>query len=420
MTQNMAQSNYKLLRKLLDHEEPERIPSFHLGYASQVLEQALLEYREPQDADVCLYNNEGPAPRHGIIDLTIDHLLNYTGHYHGEGPKQTKSIGQHYLADREDLPLEKRFLKTDDQKTMLKEAKKEHIWSVGFFGSCHATRAKANPNDEGFTSYYVDGLLTPENIDEFLAANEYQPQEPHHYQFLGRFCRDLQTKYPDWSFPVIGGHGLTDSVIMALKGNFGAFARWARKKPTFIDKVANAMFTVIRDCCYLPLLEAGVPIIYWGEDLGQKERLLLSVDQHKQFFAKYLKELMKLVHSYDAKLIMHSDGNVAEVIPTLIDCGIDGLQALEPASGMKLGELTQKYGHKLAFFGALDQRVLCWGSTQDTIKMVKQNIKDGVNGGGLFALGPSHQPIGAKAENMFAMAETIKKYGTYPINTANI
>lgn len=413
----MTQSNYALLKKILDHEEPERIPSFHLGYASRVLEQALLEFREPQDKDVCLYSDEGPAPRHGMIDLTIDHLLNYTGHYHGEGPKHTKSIDHYYLADRDDLPLMKRILKADDRHGIESATKRGKLWTIGFFGSCHASREKAGPNDEGFTSYYVDGLLTPENVDEFFAANEYQPQEASHYAFIGNFCKDLQTEHPTWSFPVIGGGGVADSVIMSLKGNFGAFARYARKNPAFIDKVTKEMFRVLRDCSYLPLLEAGVPIIYWGEDLGQKERLLLSVAQHQQFFAKYLKELAKLVHSYGAKLVMHSDGNVSEVIPTLIECGIDGLQALEPASGMKLGEMTQKYGHRLAFLGALDQRVLCWGSVQDTINLVKLNIRDGVNSGGIFALGPSHQPIGAKAENMFAMAEAIKKYGTYPINT---
>lgn len=416
----MPQSNYELLRKILDHEEPERIPSFHLGYASRVLEQGLLNYRDPQEEDICLYNDEGPAPRQGMIDLTIDHMLNYTGHYHSAGPKHVKPIGQYYLADRDDLPFSRRILKADDRYAIEEARKKGNLWTIGFFGSCHMNRPKAHPEDEGFSSYYVDGILTPENVDEFFAANGYQPQAPNYYAHLGRFCKDLQTNHPDWSFPVIGGGGVTDSVIMSLKGNFGAFARWSRKNPAFIDKVTKEMFRVLRDCSYLPLLEAGVPIIYWGEDLGQKERLLLSVDQHRQFFAKYLKELAKLVHSYDAKLVMHSDGNVSEVIPTLIDCGIDGLQALEPASGMKLGEMAQKYGHKLAFLGALDQRVLCWGSTQDTINLVKQNIRDGVNGGGIFALGPSHQPIGAKPENLFAMAETIKKFGTYPINTSEM
>lgn len=409
----MTQTNYQLLRKILDHEEPERIPSFHLGYASRVLEESILDFKEPQDDDVCLYTDDGPEPRQGMIDLTLDRMLNYTGHYHGEGPVQTKYIGKSYFPNREDLPFLKRF-------SMESGTNIDPNWSVGFFGICHAHRAKASANDEGYSSYYADGLLTPENFDEFLAHNEYQPQNIRHYQFLSQFCKDLQFKHPNWSFPVIGGGGLTDSVIMSLKGNFGALAKWQRKNPSFIDRVAKEMFAVLRDCCYLPLLEAGVPIIYWGEDLGQKERLLLSVGQHQQFFAKYLKELAKLVHSYDAKLIMHSDGNVSEVIPTLIDCGIDGLQALEPASGMKLGEMTQKYGHRLAFLGALDQRVLCWGSVQDTINLVKQNIRDGVDGHGIFALGPSHQPIGAKAENLFAMAETIKKYGQYPIEISRL
>jgi hypothetical protein len=83
---------------------------------------------------------------------------------------------------------------------------------------------------------------------------------------------------------------------------------------------------------------------------------------------------------------------------------------------MDLGEMARKHGDKIAFLGALDQRVLCWGTVDDTVQMVKKAIKDGARAGGKFALGPSHQPIGAKAENMFAMMDAIRKYGTYPID----
>jgi uroporphyrinogen decarboxylase len=199
---------------------------------------------------------------------------------------------------------------------------------------------------------------------------------------------------------------------MALKGNWGAFARYKRKNPGFIDRVTKVMAETWRDCLYQPLVEAGIPLIYWGEDLGQKDRLLTSVEDFQRFFATPLKEVINIVHDHDARFLMHSDGNVTDAIPTLLECGIDGLQALEPASGMKLGELCEKYKHRLAFFGALDQRVLCWGTPEDTVEMVKKAIQEGRDAGGLFALGPSHQPIGAKPENMFAMAEAIKKFGS--------
>ncbi|HME51516.1 MAG TPA: uroporphyrinogen decarboxylase family protein [Candidatus Lokiarchaeia archaeon] len=407
--------NYQLLRTLLDHDEPSRIPSFHLGYASQVLEQGLLEYSEPQDADVCLYIDNGPLPRQNTIDLTIDHVLGYTGHYRGVGPAETRSVPPNYVIDRENLPFEQRFVNASDIPAPARDAKdskgRPKVLHVGFFGQGAANRVSAKATDEGFSSFYADGLLAPDTFDDFLALHAYLPQSLNLYAFLGRFTADLQTRYTDWSFPAIGSGGLADTVIMALQGNFGAFARWARQKPDFIDKVTKVLWEIMRDCVYVPLLEAGVPIIYWGEDLGQKERLLLSPELHRRFFAPYLKEFCNLVHSYDARVIMHSDGNVTEIIPTLLECGIDGLQALEPASGMQLGELCAVYQHRLAFFGALDQRVLCWGTVQDTIEMVKKAISDGKDAGGLFALGPSHQPIGARPENIFAMMETIKKFG---------
>ena len=93
-----------------------------------------------------------------------------------------------------------------------------------------AIRNNAGTNDEGFTTYYADGLLTPENLDEWLAQNEFSPREPRHYQFLGQFTKDLQIQHPDWSFPVIGGGGLADSVIMSLKGNFRSLCQMDSKR----------------------------------------------------------------------------------------------------------------------------------------------------------------------------------------------
>jgi len=411
----MTRGNYQLLRAILDREEPERVPSFHLGYASRVLERKLLEYKEPGETDVCLYYDEGTEPRQGLVDLTIDHLLGYTGHYRGAGFDHRKSMGEYYDPGVAWRPFAERFVRRRDARDADAALRAGKLWHVGSFGSCSARRATAGPNDEGFDSYYVDGVLAPDNFDEWLAGNEYAPSHPNYHAFLGRLCKDIETRLHDWSIPVIGTSGVCDATIMALKGNWGAFALWKRKKPAFIDRVAKWMFEVLRDCVYVPFLEARVPLVYWGEDLGQKDRLLVSPGDYQRFFARYLAELARLVHAHDARLVMHSDGNVSEIVPVLVECGIDGLQALEPASGMNLGEMARKHGDKVAFLGALDQRILCWGSVEDTIKMVKDTIKEGARAGGKFALGPSHQPIGAKAENMFAMMEAIKKFGTYPL-----
>nr|MDO8112999.1 uroporphyrinogen decarboxylase family protein [Candidatus Sigynarchaeota archaeon] len=404
-------SNYDLLKSILDHEQPARVPSFHLGYGSATLERQIIEYQEPTDDQVCLYIDDGPAPRQATIDLTADRVLGYTGHYQGFGPVHNKSLGSFYMPDRDDLPFSRRFVKWSDAPDADTQMRQGKLWQVSEFGRCSARRAAAKQGEDGFSDYFVDGVLAPDTLDDWLASNAYTSHHDNLYKFLGRMTRDMRERHVDWSFPAIGGSGICDNTIMCLKGSYASFARYARVNPAFIDRVARMIFEALKDCVYIPLLEAGIPILYWGEDLGQKDRLLISPGHYERFFAKHLKEIGRLIHSYDARLIMHSDGNVSEIIPVLIDCGIDGLQALEPASGMKLGELARKYRDKLAFLGALDQRVLCWGTVDDTIAMVKRAIKEGKEAGGIFALGPSHQPIGARVENIFAMMAAIEKYG---------
>ena len=75
------------------------------------------------------------------------------------------------MANREDLAFEQRFIQREERNAVKSNSNKEEpIWEVGFFGNCSAIRNNAGTNDEGFTTYYADGLLTPENLDEMVGT----------------------------------------------------------------------------------------------------------------------------------------------------------------------------------------------------------------------------------------------------------
>ena len=57
-------------------------------------------------------------------------------------------------------------------------------------------------------------------------------------------------------------------------------------------------------------------------------------------------------------MVLHCDGFVEALIPSLIEAGIDCLQPIETKAGMDLVKLKRRYGERLAFIGGMDARVL--------------------------------------------------------------
>jgi uroporphyrinogen decarboxylase len=108
----------------------------------------------------------------------------------------------------------------------------------------------------------------------------------------------------------------------------------------------------------------------------------------------------------------HSCGAVYELIPDLIDCGIDVLNPLQTsARRMEPERLKKEFGGELSFWGGLDiQKVLSFGSPEQVQQEVRHLIEVyGAGGGYVFA--PSHniQPD-APVENVRAMFEAANKY----------
>ena len=57
-------------------------------------------------------------------------------------------------------------------------------------------------------------------------------------------------------------------------------------------------------------------------------------------------------------VFLHSDGNLDSVLPMIVAAGFDGLQCIEPAAGMRIGPIKEKYGRNLCLMGNIDPAIL--------------------------------------------------------------
>jgi uroporphyrinogen decarboxylase len=115
-------------------------------------------------------------------------------------------------------------------------------------------------------------------------------------------------------------------------------------------------------------------------------------------------------------VIMHNDGRIWDVLDDLVDCGIDGLHPVERAAGMDLKKVKEKYKGKLTPVGNINNKItMASADPEDVRKEVLECIKEaGADGGYIIATDHSIHDL-IPYENVKCLIETVKEYGTYPI-----
>ena len=165
------------------------------------------------------------------------------------------------------------------------------------------------------------------------------------------------------------------------------------------------------------LIELGVDMIWVGDDFGGQTNMLISPRTWREFFKPRYAGLFAEFKAQNPKLKIayHSDGNIEQIIPELIDIGLDVLNAVQPKC-MDTASLKRKYGRHLSFWGTVDiQEVLPFGTVADVAREVKERILTMGPGGG-FILAPTHNiQADTPVENVLAYYEAARRYGTYPL-----
>jgi uroporphyrinogen decarboxylase len=163
------------------------------------------------------------------------------------------------------------------------------------------------------------------------------------------------------------------------------------------------------------LAEAGIDILILGDDIATQRGLLMSLHMWNAVFKPRLQRVIRAAKAVNPELIVfyHSDGNVWDAIPDLIDAGVEVLNPVQPEC-MDPAAVKKAFGDRLAFFGTVSiQRTMPFGSPADVEAEVRERIRTVGAGGGLL-IAPSHvlQPD-TPWVNIEAFFSAVDKYGWY-------
>lgn len=159
--------------------------------------------------------------------------------------------------------------------------------------------------------------------------------------------------------------------------------------------------------------QVEVDFILLGDDAADNSRSLISP---RLFRSIILPEYKKIVKESDVPIIWHSDGNIIDLLPMIVEAGFAGVHSLETKANIDLADIKNQFGDKLVLAGNLDTtNILCQSNLDLVRDDAERCIRQGAPGGG-YLFSSSNSLF--KGHNINAILEAYrhaKRIGRYPI-----
>jgi uroporphyrinogen decarboxylase len=156
----------------------------------------------------------------------------------------------------------------------------------------------------------------------------------------------------------------------------------------------------------------GVDAGYLGDDYGAQQGMLFSPRTWRELFKPRLACIFAVFHEAGLPVILHSDGDIAEIIPDLVEIGLDLLNPVQPEV-LDQAWLKRRFGDRLAFYGGVStQSVLPFGKPEEVRAAVEKCVRVLAPDGTGLLIAPSHRMTAdIPMENVDALLEAMGEFG---------
>jgi len=156
-------------------------------------------------------------------------------------------------------------------------------------------------------------------------------------------------------------------------------------------------------------------LLWLGEDLGTQIGPMISLDLFRKHIRPRHQRLVDLGKQFGIPVMIHSCGSSSWAFDDFIEMGIAAVDTLQPeATNMAPAYLKSRWGGRLAFHGMISTAgPVAYGTPADVERSVRETLEIMMPGGG-YCLAPTHMlQSNSPTENVVAMYEAARKYGTY-------
>ncbi len=151
-----------------------------------------------------------------------------------------------------------------------------------------------------------------------------------------------------------------------------------------------------------------VDAIHLEDDWGTQQSLLISPNLWREFFKPIYKDYCDLARSKGKYVVMHSDGYIMEIIPDLIEIGVNAINA--QLDCMDIDKIAEQFHGKIAIWGGFDrQYLLPFGTVEEVRKEVRRIANAFFKYKRTGIIGQCFWDKGGKEENIYAVYDEWSK-----------
>ena len=367
--------------KVVNHEEPERLPIFWGG------------------------SNSSIVPSH--YDTLCKHL-GFTAYNNGAGDFGVINL-QSELKERFHSDVELLLIGAPHRMSLADGITQDGMW--GFFMK----------DVGGFRTFpdQIAPLRQAKTIDDIEAHPIWpDPDDPIYYRGQREKAQALHN-----SGKIVLGEASYASAPFFIYPWLRGVDQWmmdSRLNPDLYRHLAQKITALSAQILERWLEQVGpyLDVLCFYDDIAMQTGPMVSLDYYRQWILPYEKQLTDIAKKMTrAKLSIHCCGSCYDLIPGFLEVGYEILNPVQTrAKNMDAWRLKQDYGDQLTFYGGVDvQRLLPFGTVDEVRQGVKEVIKTlGTGGGLLFATSHNIEPD-TPIENVVAMFDTAYEYGRYPL-----
>jgi len=169
-----------------------------------------------------------------------------------------------------------------------------------------------------------------------------------------------------------------------------------------LDRMTDLCLALVAECADVP-----ADAIMMGDDWGNQRGVMIGPERWRKFFKPRYARIFAAVHAQGKLAIMHCCGSAADIMPDIVEIGLDVLESVQPeAAGMNPYALKKAWGDKITFWGCLGSQHTIPFATPAEICQEIRRLRSEMGKGGGYILSPA-KPLRPETptENAVAVVE---------------
>jgi len=305
----------------------------------------------------------------------------------------------------------------------LKLVKENSSWLLKW-GNITWERMSENSVYFSDTYHPLEKAESTKDIDEFF-EKAHDPEIRYPYLLTKEDVEGLRAKakylYENTDYALMAGFGGNFTEAGEFLLGYTKFLSYIMLKRNFIEYLFDKLLEYYKANLklWLGAVKDYAQIAVFGDDFGTQAGPKFSPRVYREVVKPRASELYKYVKkSSNMYVFLHSCGSIYELLPEIIDAGVEVLNPVQiSARNMEPEKLKREFGDEIVFWGGgVDTQNVLWkGTPKDVRKNVIENVSVFAPGGGFIFATVHNITARVPPENILAVYEALEEHGNYPI-----